>query len=180
MSSNFITRLRARCRACGFTLVELMITLAVAAILAMIAVPSFKHLLISTNLSNLSNELSGDLQYARTQAVSRQVNVAVAASGGSWQNGWYVEVVPAGTAPAERLRAHPLVADRYAIAAAGATSVAYQPQGSLSSPTGGACFTMSAPDEPTDMTRYVQVLSPGMLQPGSGSSAPTSPDCTAP
>ena len=34
-----MTHLRARCRACGFTLVELMVTLAVAAILAMIAVP---------------------------------------------------------------------------------------------------------------------------------------------
>jgi type IV fimbrial biogenesis protein FimT len=176
MSSYFIARLRARCRACGFTLVELMITLAVAAILAMIAVPSFKHVLLSTNLSNLSNELGGDLQYARTQASSRQVGVAVAASGGSWQNGWYVEVVPAGTAPAERLRSHPPVAAQYAIAA-GATSVAYQPQGSASA----TCFTLSAADGPTDVTRYLQVLPAGMLQPASGSSAPASnPVCTAP
>lgn len=179
MSSDFIARLRARCRACGFTLVELMITLAVAAVLAMLAVPSFKHVLVSTNLSNLSNELGGDLQYARTQAVSRQVTVAVAASGGSWQNGWYVQVAPAGTAPVERLRSHPPVPGQYAIAAAGATSVAYRPQGSLSS--SAACFTIYAPNGPTDVTRYLQVLAPGMLQPASGSSAPTSsPTCTAP
>jgi type IV fimbrial biogenesis protein FimT len=179
MSSHFIARLRARCRACGFTLVELMITLAVAAILAMIALPSFKHVLLSTNLSSLSNELGGDLQYARTQAASRQVGIAVAASGGSWQNGWYVQVVAAGTAPAERLRSHPPVAAQYEIAAAGATSVAYQPQGTAS-PT---CFTLSAADGPADVTRYLRVMPAGMLQPAQGSSAPANPHdpvCTAP
>jgi type IV fimbrial biogenesis protein FimT len=180
MPDKFMTRLRARCRACGFTLVELMITLAVAAILAMIAVPSFRHLLISTHLSGITNELSGDLQYARTTAVSRQVNVAVAASAGNWQNGWKVEIASASTAspppPPEILRVHPEVPANYVVTTTKATEVVYRAQGSLNAPTGTTvCFTIYAPDGQNNKPRFLQIQSSGITQPATG----TNPDTTA-
>ncbi len=178
MSVGFVTRLRARCRACGFTLVELMITLAVAAILATIAVPSFRHLLVAMNLSDINSALAGDLQYARTEAVSRQTEVWVAASAGGWADGWKVVVPPATTSPtavAITLRQHPAVPATYAIGAAPATSVIYQPQGTLRSPA--ACFIVSGPSGTNNTPVFLQVSAVGMMQQTTGTTNPPSPAC---
>jgi type IV fimbrial biogenesis protein FimT len=177
----FIVRLRAQCRARGFTLIELMITLAVAAILLMIAVPSFKHILLETHLSDINSDLAGDLQYARTEAVSRQTNIAVAASSGSWQNGWTVQVPAASsTGTATVLRRHPAIPAQYVVNAAPASSVTYVSQGTLPTGSAGACFTISVPDGQNNQPRFLQVLPGGMLQQATGGTTPTLPNCTAP
>ncbi len=189
MPDDFMTRLRVRCRDRGFTLVELMITLAVAAILAIIAVPTFKHVLASTHLSGVNNELAGDLQYARTEAVSRQVGVAVAASSGGWQDGWTVEIPSASTAAGATptiLRRHSAVPAQYLVVSA-ATDVKYQPQGSLANPAGAnsTCFTIYTRKGQHNKTLYLQVLLAGGLQQTqsakeSPDSSDTPTDCTKP
>lgn len=64
-----------RDRAAGFTLVELMITLAVAAVVLAIAVPNFTGLVNASRLTSQANELVTGLQLARSEAVrlNRQV-----------------------------------------------------------------------------------------------------------
>lgn len=58
----------------GFTLVELMVTLAVAVILMVIAVPSFKNIILSNKLTTTANDVVSALNFARTEAVKRNGN----------------------------------------------------------------------------------------------------------
>lgn len=53
----------------GFTLIELMVTIVVAAILLAIAVPSFQHLMLSTQLGTAANTLVEQINTARLNAV---------------------------------------------------------------------------------------------------------------
>jgi type IV fimbrial biogenesis protein FimT len=55
----------------GFTLVELMITVAVAAVLLMIAVPSFRNITLSNRLNTAANDLVNAIAVARMEAIKR-------------------------------------------------------------------------------------------------------------
>lgn len=63
----------------GFTMVELMVALALAAILAFLAVPAFSHLFARVRVQGAANELSTDIQYARSESVRRRAAVTLAA-----------------------------------------------------------------------------------------------------
>ena len=68
-------RSAAHTRTRGFTLVELMITLAVAVILLVIAVPSFRTMTISNRLTTTANDVVAALNTARMEAIKRNASV---------------------------------------------------------------------------------------------------------
>ncbi|MBD8616402.1 GspH/FimT family pseudopilin [Pseudomonas rhizosphaerae] len=74
----------------GVTLVELMVALAVFAILVAVAVPAFRSLLQEQRRQVIVNELVATLKMARTEAVSRHTPIVVRASGEGWSGGWVV------------------------------------------------------------------------------------------
>lgn len=74
----------------GFTLVELMIALAVLAIMVAIATPSFREISLNNRSSSNINNLLADLSMARSEAVKVARTASVAALGGDWNSGWEV------------------------------------------------------------------------------------------
>lgn len=73
--SRSIPDVRAPDRARGFTMVELMTTLAVAAVLMVIAVPSFSNMINANRLTTAANAMVGALNSARMEAIKRNGSV---------------------------------------------------------------------------------------------------------
>jgi type IV fimbrial biogenesis protein FimT len=64
----------------GFTLMELLVTLAIAGLILGIAVPNFRDFMRNSRLTSASNDLIASINLARTEAVKRQLPVAVCAT----------------------------------------------------------------------------------------------------
>lgn len=82
----------------GATLLELLVVLAIAAILLTIGIPSFASLAHSSRLSTATNELLASLHLARSEAIKRRGRAVLCpsatgtscADGGDWHQGWVV------------------------------------------------------------------------------------------
>ena len=126
----------------GFTLLELMVTMAVVGIVFAIGIPSMNTFIQNDRLVTQINTLVGHLSYARSEAVKRSQQVAVCVSsnttsctgGNNWENGWiiYVDIDGDGsfTAGEEVLRAQQqLDGDNTLSAATIGTQVTYDYRG---------------------------------------------------
>ena len=104
----------------GFTLLELLVTVAVVSVVVALGVPSMTEFIKNDRLTSNVNTLIGHLAYARSEAVKRSVQVTLCVSnnsgspapsctGGNWEDGWIVYIDQDGddsfTAGEEILRA---------------------------------------------------------------------------
>lgn len=105
-------------RHAGFTLIELMATVMIAAILLSAGTPYFREFILGQRIRTAAYDLAATLAYARSEAVKRNTGITVAPATGGWQNGWTV------TAGAAVLSRHEAVSGL-----------------SLSGPAGGLVYT---------------------------------------
>lgn len=93
-------------RARGFTILELMIVVAIVGVLASLAFPAFGELIKNSRRTTVVNELSASLMLARAEAAKRGQPVSVCgltsgggtscAGGTNWDYGWMVFLDPDG------------------------------------------------------------------------------------
>lgn len=145
----------------GFTIVELMVVVTLAAVLMTLAVPSFREVGLSGQLRSASNDLIVSTRLARSEAIKQNavVRLCVSSNGttcgsGGWQQGWII--VRSGT-----------VLQRHASSPAGIrlaekngrTSLDFQPTG-LGATTASITVCRAAP-LPGNQERVVTVDASG-------------------
>jgi len=74
----------------GFTIVELMTVLVIVGVLAAVAMPSFKAILINQRLAATTGDLVSALNIARAEAIKQSQTVKVTPVGSDWDKGWKV------------------------------------------------------------------------------------------
>lgn len=150
-----------RAYARGFTIIELMTALVIAAILMAVAVPSFRNASLGSQLSASANNLLASVQLARSEAIKRNVAVTLCASsngttcagGGGWQQGWVVR------AAAEVIQSQQALPDGYLVTQAGGTApLNFQPIGIGAT---AAVFTVCRNDPDGSQERVVTVRAAG-------------------
>jgi len=74
----------------GFTLVEMMVAVAVLAILLTIGLPAFGGLIDSQRMDSSVNGLMRSIQFTRTEAIRLNRPVTMTPLGQDWNNGWII------------------------------------------------------------------------------------------
>lgn len=91
-----------RHRSIGFTLIELMVVVSIAAILLAMAGPSFSRFIDQQRLRNGSFDMVSDLLLARSEALTKQSVVVItptSAGADGWSIGWSLNLVSAAGTP---------------------------------------------------------------------------------
>ena len=154
----------------GFTLVELAVTVAVVAVLATLAIPSFSEVLRQWRRDSATRALSGSLQLARAEAIKStrrtvicpSMNGTSCANGTEWRNGWIVFVDDGATDLAydagERVLSVAGVQGGIAslVSSGGISSLQFLPNGLLMAP-GAAGITTTFTITPTGATSQTKV-----------------------
>ena len=81
----------------GFTLVEMLVTVTIAGILASVAMPSMSESIMNSKTKKLSGQFTVATHYAQSEAVKRGIQVTIKpqqSSGYEWQQGWDIFADP--------------------------------------------------------------------------------------
>lgn len=148
----------------GFTVLELMIALAIGAIIITLAVPSFKASLDNQRMTNATNELVMSLNLAKSEAIKRVSYVTICKSSDSasctgattsWDDGWIVfaNATPANLdsfdAGDEMIRIYKALSNKLSITPSGTVDgfVSFRPSGTLGTAAANFFGTLTTCDE---------------------------------
>lgn len=143
----------------GFTLIELVMVIVIAAILMAVGVPSFQTITTNNRIATDTNQLVSSLTLARSEAIKRgtPVSVCKTADGqacvttGDWDQGWLVRV----DNPNEVLRVFEVTSDNSTVSS-NANSITFTALGAIANPVSfdlnvkaqSRCVTVNAVGRP--------------------------------
>jgi len=117
----------ASARVRGFSLIEMIVTISITAVLATLAGPSMTETMARHRVQDASSDLCAVLLKARADALMLNNDISVLPIGGNWAAGWQI---PDPINTGKNLQAHEPT-QRVAITLSGANSVVYQFNGRI-------------------------------------------------
>jgi type IV fimbrial biogenesis protein FimT len=134
----------------GFTIIEILMTVAIAAILVAVGVPSFKDFILSARIKSAASDVYGALVFARSEAIKRGSDVTVDPVSGGWINGWQVK---SGSTVLRTADAVPNLSIQCPSGTSCAQTVTYRRDGRLSSSTSQFVIDVASPPSPPRVPR---------------------------
>lgn len=142
LSRRFLGRGRPG-RSRGFTLLEMMVVVALAALMLSLAVPSFRDLIVGQRVKTAAFAFANAALQARSEAIKRNQQVAlVPLVVGNWGGGWQIRIV-SGAVLLSQQDAFPGVVIASVAPKVTASQVLYEANGRL----GAAVDELRASDE---------------------------------
>ncbi|MBS0506121.1 MAG: GspH/FimT family pseudopilin [Proteobacteria bacterium] len=81
----------------GFTAIELLVTIAILAVLSALAAPSFTPIMERWRVRQAAEELQSTIYFTRAEAIKRGGGIAIVADSGGWDQGWKVTYTQGST-----------------------------------------------------------------------------------
>ena len=176
----------------GFSLIELMVTVAILVLVVLVAPPAFDAMLLNSRLNTYATDFMAAAQTARSEAIKRNARVllcvssdgATCTTGNNWQAGWIVvhDADSSGTFTAGEsvLLKHEALNTSYAftnVAAAAANAiVVYEPTGAVAS---AVVLKLSRTSPAATQWRELQVSATGRAMSNTCRASGTN-ECTLP
>ena len=155
--AGYISARGAPCRLDGgFTLTELVVTIAIAAILTALAVPSYNNIIAAEHAKAAAAELYTSLFTARSEAIRLDQQVNMTQGTGGWQYGWITAAAVSGTT----VDTHGAMKSVTLREGSGAANVTYYPSGRLA-PGTAPTFVITATTGSSTSTQCVSIAPTG-------------------
>lgn len=159
----------------GFTMIELLIGLAIAGILAAMAMPSFQTLIKDNRLKTKASEMVGHLQLARSEAAKQKVRVTICTSndgatctaGTAWDKGWIVWTEKDGVAGIDvgsEILKTGSESNQVLVINSGTDTMDYLPDGTAIIPGGGAIQFTFCDDRTAERGRQITIALTGRAE----------------